>query len=290
MIVTLGCSFTYNRLPSKVTPWPNLVQKHLKTHGKMQLVNLANNGVGNRYMLRNMVQAYSIYKDKIKVFFVGLSQWDRFELGHRSYDGLGHTTNHYRPNILSKRRLFLDRNGYFFHNDKFIIDNALNEIILMQTFCKNKNIKLVLGQLLYPSHQFTKKPLDVKEDPEFDRLNPPMQTKEEIEEVQDYYKNNSLKEIVDWVSFINEERDLKAESLFPVSKDKKKTLSSYEESIYSKFYIGSKYSLGYHSWQEEGMDQYSDYTKKYDVHPNKYGHSFLAKKFYEKYIELYYND
>ena len=252
----------------------------------MKLLNLSNNGVGNRYMLRNMVQAYSIYKEQIKVFFVGLSQWDRFELGHRSYDGLGHTTSHYRPNILSKKKLFLDKNGYFFHNDKFIIDNGLNEIILMQSFCRLHNIQLVLGQLLYPSHQFAKRPADGEEVPELDRIEPPMQTTDEIAETQYYYKNNTLKEMVDWRSFINSDNDLKAESLFPFSKDVKKKLSETEGSIFSKFYVGSKYSLGYHSYKSIQMDKYSDYTKKFDVHPNNYGHGFLAKKFYEKYVEL----
>jgi lysophospholipase L1-like esterase len=132
-LLTVGDSFTYGEELAELTSaWPNLLADQLS----YELINLARPGSGNTRMVRNCIEQINNYD----LVIIAWSHFARFETADENgfYDlwpGCDYTAHkEYSP----WRKELIDYTNRH-HSDKYLYNQYLLNIVLLQNYLKNNN-------------------------------------------------------------------------------------------------------------------------------------------------------
>ncbi len=239
MLLTVGDSFTAKRWDDD-RPWPEILSFNMG----MPLLNLAREGMSNEFIFRNFVYGISL-NPGITHVVIGLSNWDRLELGAKSkYTEWNSATKTMKKSIKHSEKLLDVYNAYF--SSKYYIDCTIGWIRAIIDLCENKGIKLVITQLVKPLWFYEKNT--------------------ERQEIKTYLEKHELLKTIDKKYICRFSLD---PSDLAINHDKNsiwwKFTSKYMQEVGK-----SEYCIGFH--------KYSDTI--FDLHPNFKGHSMIAKEMY----------
>lgn len=180
IIISVGCSFTdinfwshCEHLPdSERGGWPiwtdhfkDKLEKHYST--KYEIMHFGQSGGSNDFALKNIIQSFAKYKDRIKFVLWGGTEFERY---YRSVSGFNYNPNsdlraypifknmskEFWNNAYQKMQEANVHNYFSFHGQKRgrnrIIDGGLQHYWNALMICQKYNATLLLTQLLDPIH------------------------------------------------------------------------------------------------------------------------------------------
>ena len=137
-LLTVGDSFTYGEELSDITKsWPNILSK-INGH---ELTNLAEPGSGNTSVVRNCIQ----HVDQYDMVIIAWSHFARIEFAdeYGIYDTWpGHRGLLFNDNLEFRKKILSYITNY--HNDNYLYNQYLINIILLQNYLKSNNKKYIM--------------------------------------------------------------------------------------------------------------------------------------------------
>ncbi len=137
-ILTVGDSFTYGEeLDDLTNAWPTLLAQKLN----YSLTNLAIPGGGNNQMVRKVIENYQEYD----LIIIAWSHYARIEFAdeHGIYDTWpGHLGRSFINSLEYRHKLIEYINRH--HNDRYLYNQYLNNIILLQNFLKQQTKQYIM--------------------------------------------------------------------------------------------------------------------------------------------------
>ena len=246
MLLTVGDSFTAKRWDND-RPWPEILSFNMG----MPLLNLAREGMSNEFIFRNFVYGISLNPDITHVV-IGLSNWDRLELGAKSkYNEWNSATKTMKKSSKHSEKLLDMYNAYF--SSKYYIDCTIGRIRAIIDLCENKGVELIITQLVKPLWLFDKEAEETEQ-----------------REIKDYLENHELLKTIDKKYIHGFSLDPKDLSV----KFDRNTIWWKFTSKHAKELGRSEYCMGFHP------NMGSRYDNLFDLHPNFKGHSMIAKEMY----------
>jgi lysophospholipase L1-like esterase len=137
-LLTVGDSFTYGEeLDNRANAWPNV----LATTNRYELTNLAEPGSGNTRIVRNCIQ----HVDQYDMVIIAWSHFARIEFAdeYGIYDTWpGHRGLLFNDNLEFRKKILSYITNY--HNDNYLYNQYLINIILLQNYLKSNNKKYIM--------------------------------------------------------------------------------------------------------------------------------------------------
>jgi hypothetical protein len=268
-ILAVGCSFTDKTFTSAMYPdydcsypkWPEILGKKL---GDLHVANVGQSGVSNDWIFGRLVD-HVLNNPKPWMVVVGMTESLRFSpYNHYQISPhlLARMTVDESPNVFTYKNLpegytnairsftkaseHIVSAGFNLGDGEIIskvFDHHINVTNRIINFCKAMNIKVMVGNLLWP-------------------INP--------NDVKHYRGHNNLPEQFDWIDLAR----MFTRSMDYHTVDKNVVLGwpYYPE-------VGGNMVTSQHG----GWDRSKHIIGPIDGHPNKLGHEYIAEKYYEHY-------
>lgn len=154
MIYTIGDSFTYGEEladPAK-DAWPVLLADRLN----MPLINEGRPGIGNEFIIKKTIQAVVKYKPKLAVIAWTSSGRSEFADGLGVYDIWPGCSSKKFENSQYKNRIELIKYISRYNNSEHEYRRWLRQVVLLQSFLRDKNINYVMCSAFDNQHRFGK--------------------------------------------------------------------------------------------------------------------------------------
>lgn len=251
MILTLGDSFTVKRFDDD-KPWP----EHLAQAMDLPLLNLSHEGESNSFMHRNLMWALEKYGGMISHVVIALTNWDRYELPYRKYNGMGTKTKTFKPKAIALHGQDSDpfSNVYLkYYNIKFHIDQAAHLLLSAQLLKEKHGFELVVIQPIVPFHW------------------PTMDSMWQSREVAEYLDKESLMKYVDKDNIFGFE--LSGENVIFET-------NVLNDLMYQFSRKNAQNCMGFHTKMG------NEFVTSWDGHPNQKGHKLIARKVMDWFDEI----